>query len=214
MIDDPLAVDERLQQLGLQRDRLVRAVLRGDAGASSSTALHPSSDAGYRRWSDTVAGLRLAFLPHGWSLSNAQNYCTIYNPQTRIAVVVMAGDIKTGSRISSPRSKYPKGAATGQRLRLNQEQQTSMFPDIKAPHEVVSQDCKTWVLVQYGADDGVHIELSLAKSQDKAGFVVTWYERLLFPTIDPRGESLPVEDMNAAATDNIDFPVTPRASNG
>jgi len=200
-------VDARLASLGLTRERLANAILSGDAGASSSTALHPPGNVGYRRWADTVAGLRRQLLPHGWLQSNALNYCTVYNPATRVAIVVMAGDGNTGHRAAATRSKYPKGAVTVRRLRLNQ-QQASMFPDLKSPAEVAEEDCATWVLAQDADEDGVRAELSRPRSQDASGRVVDWYERILLPPVDPRGPSSANDE--GGRGDDVDFAVTAR----
>lgn len=199
-------VDSRLAELGLTRGRLVAAILSGDAGASGSTALHPPGNPGYRRWADTVTGLRMQLLPHGWLHSNAFNYCTVFNPDTRVAIVVMAGDSMTGSRLGVPSSKYPKGDVTAQRLRVNQ-QQTSLFPDLKSAGEVAEQDCTTWVLVQRSDEIGIHAELSRARSMNNSGYVVDWYERLLLPTIDPRGDD---RTEQSPAEPDIDFVVSAR----
>lgn len=207
IVADPVEVDRRLVTLGLTRSRLVSAMLSGDAGSSSSTALHPPGNQGYRRWADTVAELRMQYLPHDWLYSNALNYCTIYNPRTRVAVVVMAGDVNTGSRLGPPRSRYPKGVATTRRLRINNRQR-SLFPDLRTPAEVVEQDCVTWVLVQKSDEIGIHAELSRPRAQDASGHVADWYERILLPITDPRGH------LSAGETrrpdDDIDFAVNAR----
>ena len=207
VVHEPPMVDARLASLGLTHERLADAILSGDAGASSSTALHPPGNVGYRRWADTVAGLRRQLLPHGWLQSNALNYCTVYNPTTRVAIVVMAGDANTGSRVAATRSKYPKGAATVRRLRLNQ-QQASMFPDLKSPAEVVEEDCTTWVLAQDSDDAGVRAELSRPRSQDLSGRVVDWYERVLLPAVDPGGQGSAGQARHDV--DTVDFAVTAR----
>jgi hypothetical protein len=193
----------------LERDWLRNAVLAGDAGASSSTALHPPGDSGFRRWSDTVAGLRRQALPHGWEMSNAQNYCTVFNGESRAAIVVMAGDPMTGMRIGSPTSRYPKGVATAQRIARNNGQ-ASLFPSMKSNDEVVEEDCVTYVLVQYATEVGVQVELSLPSSMSSSGYVDEWDERILLPMVDPRGTEPDAEVPELENSPSIDFAVSAR----
>lgn len=204
VIQEAADVAARLQKLGLTGSQLRRAVLAGDASASSSTALHPPTDPGYRRWSDTVAGLRAETLPNGWLMSNANNYCTIYNQITRAAVVVMAGDATTGSNAGIPKSEYPKGPMTAARMSTN-EPQLSLLPALKSPAEVVEEDCDTWVLMQFADDHGIHVELSRPRSMSASGHVDSWYERILLGTIDPRDMERVDEP---STTGPVDFPVT------
>lgn len=205
IIDEPADIDRRLAELGLVQSWLVAAVLSGDAGASTSTALHPPNDAGFRRWADSVAELRMQSLPHGWRHSNELNYCTIFNQQTRTAVAIMAGDELTGSRLGAPRSRYPKGVLTRMRININNGQ-GSLFPSLKTPNEIVEQDCTTWTLVQCAAEDGIHAELSLPRRQNERGHVVDYAERILLPAIDPRGGAL-AGTSNDPGQPDVDFDV-------
>ncbi len=208
IIDEPADIDRRLIELGLVRSWLVAAVLSGDAGASTSTALHPPSDAGFRRWSDSVAELRMQSLPYGWRHSNDLNYCTVFNLETRTAVAIMAGDELTGSRLGAPRSRYPKGVSTRMRITINNGQD-SLFPNLKAPHEIVEHDCTTWTLIQWAAEDGIHAELSCPRGQNDRGHVVDYAERILLPTINPRGGE-PAGAYEDPGQPDVDFNVNVR----
>lgn len=207
-------VDARLRELGLEREHLISAILAGDAGAGGSTALHPLTDAGYRRWSETTAQLRAQLIPFGgytWTLSNRGGYCTVYSTSTRTAIVVMQGDGFTGSRVQDPRSRYPKGALTEARL-LRNKSQLSFFPHLKSPSEFVEADCTTWVLVQWVDSEGaIHAELSRPIGQDDAKHVTEWHERILLPVIDP-GDSTIRRDEAPVDEPDVDFPVR-RAEN-
>lgn len=209
LVHETSEVDARLASLKLNRLWLHNGVLAGDAGASSSSALHPPGDPGFRRWSDTVAGLRGQVLPNGWNMSNALNYCTVFNRESRTAVVVMAGDIMTGSKLGSPKSRYPKGVVTAKRIERNNGQ-TSLFPSLKSAEEVVEEDCLTWVLVQVPTEQGVLVELSRPKSMSLSGHVDDWDERILLPIIDPRGPKLTAQIEDSPENPHIDFAVTPR----
>lgn len=206
---EPTDVDARLRTLGLERKHLTSAVLAGDAGAGGSTALHPATDAGYRRWSETTAQLRAQLIPFGsytWTLSNRGGYCTVYSTTTGTAIVVMQGDGFTGSRVQDPRSRYPKGALTEARLLRNQSQ-LSFFPQLKSPSEAVEEDCTTWVLVQWVDGQGrIHAELSRPIGQDNAKHVTDWHERILLPMIDP-GEGNLRRDNAPIDEPDVDFTV-------
>lgn len=206
---EPSEVDARLATLKLNRTWLQNGVIAGDAGASSSSALHPPGDSGFRRWADTVAGLRTQVLPHGWDMSNALNYCTVFNRESRTAVVVMAGDVMTGIKFGTPRSRYPKGVVTAKRIERNNGQ-ISLFPSLKSAEEIVEEDCLTWVLVQFQGEQGVQVELSRPSSMSQAGYVNDWDERILLPTVDPRGPHLAGRVDDGPENPDIDFAVTPR----
>jgi hypothetical protein len=201
-------VDTRLGTLGLERKHLTSALLRGDAGAGGSTALHPPTDAGFRRWSETTTELRVQLIPFGgnaWKHSNALGYCTVYNTGTQTAIVVMQGNGFTGSRARDPRSKYPKGVLTEARILFNQAQ-GSLFPEMKSPSEITERDCTTWILVQWADEQGaIHAELSHPIGQDSARHVTDWYERILLPNVDPGTAT----GLLGTQTDepDVDFPV-------
>lgn len=209
IVDSPALVDERLQHLGLRADWLLGSVLEGDAGASSATALHPPGDAGFRRWADTVAALRTRLLPQGWDMSNTANYCTVFNRTTRTAVVVMAGDLFTGTRLGTPKSRYPKGAATQARILVNVGQ-ASLFPSLKSPDEIVEEDCVTFALVQFPTEAGIQAELSRPSSMSASGYVNAWRERILLPTVHPGGHHPEKNVDDTPDAPDIDFAVTPR----
>lgn len=209
VIDDPEQLNVRLSELGLKLEWLTSAALRGDAGAGASTALHPPGDPGFRRWSDTTAGLRANVLPHSWEMSNALNYCTVFNRATRTAIVVMAGDVFTGSRLGTPRSRYPKGIATESRIGINNGQQ-SFFPQMKSPAEILEADCVTYALVQFDGAEGIQLELSQPSSMSASGYVNDWRERLLLPTVNPQGIGVTVVAERDASEAAVDFVVERR----
>lgn len=215
IIYEPAEVDARLAALGLARKHLTSAILAGDASAGGSTALHPPTDPGYRRWSETTAQLRAELIPFGgyaWTLSNRGGYCTVYSTNTRTAIVVMQGDCFTGSRIQDPRSRYPKGALTEARLLRNQSQ-LSFFPELKSPSEAIESDCTTWVLVQWVDQEGsIHVELSRPIGQDNSKHVTDWHERILLPVIDP-GDSTRRRGDTSDDEPDVDFTVR-RTGNG
>ena len=208
LITNAVEVEARLTELQLRRGWLEHSVRVGDAGASSSTALHPPNDGGVRRYADTVAGLRAQALPHGWEMSNAKNYCTVFNRRSKTAVAVMAGDAMTGLAFGTPKSLSPRGPITIDRIARNKGQ-LSMFPKIKAPSEIVEEDCSTWALIQYGTDEGVQFELSLPKAMNASGYVTDYEERILFGRIDPQAQVLPVGSQPNGDPD-VDFVVIAR----
>lgn len=67
-------VATRLSQLGLQEALLIRAVSRGQLARSECTPNHPGMFPGLVAWGWTVAALREALVPSGWTRSEEGNW--------------------------------------------------------------------------------------------------------------------------------------------
>ena len=67
---EPWDVNNRLADLGLEQQSLIRAVQAGFSAWASCTANHPPSAPGYFAWAEAVRTLREQLRPSGLSLSN------------------------------------------------------------------------------------------------------------------------------------------------
>ena len=200
-----IEVTDTLAQLGLTREILSEAVLRGEIARDSCTANDAPGAPGYYAWNGTVRALRDILMPQGWARNDDICYSRVVSPDKSIAIAVCTGDDGTGNKDATPRTKYAKGTATQVAVSINQG---SLFGDPIPSEEEAPETWITWMLLKKRTDDTVFAELSLPSSMTKDGQVESWQTRVILAPmlIDPNIE---VEDDSAETP--IDVPVRRRS---
>jgi hypothetical protein len=199
----------RLFELGLEERTVEEAVLRGLSARRTCTPFHPPSFPGTTQWAETHAALRQLLAPAGWSPCDRRNYSRIISPNERIAITVATGDDHTGEiGLFEPATRYPKGPATRNAVDINL--QLSLLPvepiaEADAAEEVIS--AQTWILLLATDDDELTYELSLPAGQDEEGRVISWSERIIFPSIEIAQIPLLQEDDEDDDPGDIDVPI-------
>lgn len=203
-----ITVANALVELGLDFDTIRDAVLTGEIARDSCTANDPPSTPGYNAWSNTVRALREKLIPRGWERNDDFQLSTVVNPTGTLAIAVVTGDDGTGRADAEPKTKYPKGPATG--AAVNRNRFLPLFDEWRPP--VVEESGKkkqaTWMLLRKRIKDAVLVELSLPASMTDEGQVKGWLTRIIFDpiTVEP---TIEVED--APSGQPIDVPVRRRS---
>jgi hypothetical protein len=206
--EQPHDRNSRLYALGLDEATVEKIVLHGLIARQGCSPLSPPSYPGVVQWAETIIGSRMILIPRGWTPNDAHNFSRIVNPEGTIAIIVATGDEHTGIATAEPRTKYPKGPETTAAVLANEQME---FPGlaIAAFESPTAPKCETWILLPSTNDFEMRYELSRPKAQDKEGRVVSWSDRIIFPSIEI--ESLPGRDDNGGDDDDddrgIDVPV-------
>lgn len=182
---DPVEVDNRLSELGLEEPPLTDVVRRGYVAFASCTPNDPPQYPGLHAWAIMVRGLREYLLP-AWSRSNEKNYSLVVNAEGTVAIAVATGDEATGRRGVTPSTKGSKGPSTFEAVATNQTQ-LNLFefpPFIPAETQTESDEKRmTWILLVHRAQGEVRCELSLPTSMGADGRVDGWQERIILGSI-------------------------------
>jgi hypothetical protein len=180
----PEDVGNRLFQLGLTEEVLIRAVSRGHLERAECTPNHPSMFPGLVAWGWTVAALRDSLVPAGWSRSEEGNWPVTISPNRRMAIAVATGDENTGNPDAVPMTKSSKGPNTAQAVAVNM-MQASLFDDLVLPDQVGDDEKEerlTWLLLVSTQGTRVRSELSLPVTCN--GKVDGWKERIILRDVD------------------------------
>lgn len=175
-------VESRLEQLGLQEEKLAEIVKRGYLAFTHCTPNDPPLFPGFRAWATMVRGLREYLLPEGWERCDENNYSLVINPAGNIAIAVATGDDATGRKGVQPTTKSSKGPSTADAVSSNQLQLDFDFPmvEVSASPE---EKRMTWILLVHRAHTEVRCELSLPTSMGSDGRVDGWRERIILGAI-------------------------------
>jgi hypothetical protein len=187
---EPTALDRRLGAVGVPFEALDRAIRRGEEIARQATPLHPVMAAGTYRWMETVAVLRTELAGLGWKPNDVRNSPRIVSPDKTKAVMVTAGNFRTGLEGDpQPRSARPKGPATRRSIQVN-GQLAFQWPGLEDLAGEAAQGVETWALLYFrrnpsdGEEGFIRAELSLPVEVNEQGSVLGWRDRIILPQID------------------------------
>jgi hypothetical protein len=180
VITDPIEVANSLAELGISSDILKEAILIGESARDACTPNDPPNTPGFEAWAKTVRGLRELLILRGWTPSEERQLSTIVNPEQTLAIAVETGDEATGTE-RTPKTKYPRGAATIAAVEQNQIVFAFMEEDAKAEN---TAGIETWMLVRKRTAEGVRAELSLPAEIGDDGRVEKWTIRIILEFIN------------------------------
>jgi len=167
----------------------------------------------------TLRRLRELYLPVGWQRSRDQNYETVVNPKSGLAITVAAGDAQTGRPTRTPCTRSEKGRVTREAIDRNLQRS---FADLDGAGRKVWEVLdrliwqrdgparQTWLLLHFWDDQAneVRLELSMPGEMNEQGVVTGWRERII---LDPISLDPTAEVAKDEPSDPIDFEV-PRKS--
>jgi len=189
---EPVAVRQRLADLGLTEAVLSAAVNEGIGYILACTSNDPPSLAGLLGWGKTTRALRDRLIPVGGKRTNVRRQAATVTPKG-ITVVVAAGDSRTGLEGAPPSTRSAKGPATTAAIEANVLQLSLMDANPAFAEEMTRiQKPTTWFLLYYldEAKQEVRLELSLPDAMDDDGYVDAWVERLLLKALPVNREPL------------------------
>ncbi|MDQ3818774.1 MAG: hypothetical protein M3362_14000 [Acidobacteriota bacterium] len=202
-----ITVTNALTELGLDFDTVRDAILIGELARDGCTANDPPSTPGYYAWSNTVRALRERLIPKGWERNDEFQLSTVVSPDGLTAIAVVTGDDGTGKADADPKTKYPKGPATG--AAVNRNRFLPLFEERKPQAEEVSAKKRaTWMLLRKRVRDAVLVELSLPASMTDEGQVEGWLTRII---LDPITIEPVIEVEEDTSEQSIDVPVRRRS---
>jgi hypothetical protein len=186
LIKEKIEVGNRLEQLGLSREKLIEGIDAMVGGRASCTDNDPPSAPGYSSWREGTRRMREVLIPDGWAKSEDGQLSSVYNKDLNIKLVVSNTDAGTGLDYGRPQNNSKKGAATEQAIYGNQtliqenfdaKLNITLVPHI--PHGFVkSEGAVCWYLLVYTDGDIVRSELS-CPTGIKDGFFTDFSERII-----------------------------------
>jgi hypothetical protein len=185
---EPYDVDQRLAELGLERQTFVTAAQENYASFAACTANHPSTYPGTAAWADMNRSLAESLIISDWGTKlNEMNLPLVINMARTMAITASSGDADTGIEDGFPTTRSAKGPRTADAVRVNKRQQKFSFMEdpaqiaaaIKVPGRA------TWIFLVYRdmRRGEIRSELSHPVSMSTDGHVNKWAERIIFPPI-------------------------------
>src|ERR1700686_2705221 len=92
IISDAVQRMDALVSMGLDEERIVEAIRRGENGRNNATPHHPPTWGGLSAYAETTRALRDLFVPSGATKDDSKNFCRLVCAGGADAVVVTSGD--------------------------------------------------------------------------------------------------------------------------
>ncbi len=180
------AVD-RLAELGLSTEQLIRTIQRAYAEAATCTDLDPVGTRGTLLWARMTRFLREELIPSGWVARRPKNQELTLHFDRGFKLLVVGGDKGTGRADRNPQSKNPKGPTFYQAVVDNQAS-FDFGPEFEGPDEYVEpavlESLQTWMVLYRVTKGGkLFLEVSLPDEASPAG-QVSWAERIIVEVPD------------------------------
>jgi hypothetical protein len=205
-----IAVTDTLAELGLSFEILRKAMCAGEAARDACTANDPPWAAGFDAWARTVRALREILIPQAWTRDDEGHFSSVISPDGHTAIVVATGDVGTGNRGSTPKTKYPRGPATAAAIDSNRAQLKLFEPNDTIPIRT-DANVKTWMLVRRRDGDVLFSELSLPiKINEDDDRVEAWATRIVFQPITISSDPVPEQAERAEQSEEIEVKVVRR----
>lgn len=181
--------EARLNELGLEEEDLITAVLAAELERRNCSALEPRSAPGFKAWSTGFGVLAETLTQKGWTRVEKQGLPRMVNPENGVAIAVIHGDEATGRRVASPKTKSARGAQSLCLVRSNCQQLNLPFGDERFVPLPPEEEQITWWLMIYS--DGASVlraELSLPVGVGEDSRFSMWQERIGISVPDPGPE--------------------------
>lgn len=198
-VKDANSVVDRLNELKLTRDGLLRVVDTAIAGSANVTSNHANNAAGTYRYHEGTASLRDEFAGEsGWIKDSNSNIEAIFNPEIGIKVVFQNVD-RAGFELHLPQPNSPKKSASKRCIHTN-----SLFDAAAIPltyNQRENAHIKTYYLMVSENNECVDAELSLVTDVTNAGLFNGMSERIYLNYPEWASFSPPVEHTEGSGED-------------
>lgn len=192
IVNVPLDVAVRLEQLGLREEILLEALRQANLYRVRTTPHHPRLYRYQVMTAETIAALRDLLVPEGWAKLDEGQYELTLNPSGSMAIAVASGDDNVALVERTPSNRSPKGRHTIAAVESNR--QADMFayllPEKDGANAKIARD--TWVLLHRVTKDGIFAELSRPTEIDEDGIIDKWSERILLGKIELDGDPVQI----------------------
>lgn len=157
---------------------LTGAMTAGQQALAACTLDRPPMARGVHVWGTIIEALRQLGRHHGWERSDGK-LATVISPDGLVQITVATGDEATGVDSATPRTKYPRGAAS---IEAIEDNQFTLFPELVPIKRRVTAKpgVLTWLLLHRRMKDTVRWEISLPKTVDAEGMILSWQDRIIF----------------------------------
>lgn len=175
-----------LDSLHLKLEWLKEIGLRILAARRQTTSHDAVVAAGSYAYLAGVRFLRDILCPHGWQPLVKNNLELVANGDNSVHLLVSSGDINTGNKSQSPKTKNKKGTQTKRIIDVNLAQLCFWPEDQKNNQKDSDNKVSTWVLLHYFDENKseMRMELSLPINFDDFNSNVgVWEKRIILPEI-------------------------------
>jgi len=211
ILTDPIDVRRRLADLHLTVEILAEAILAGELFRRSCTPNDAPTIPGIGFWGRIVRTLRELLVTSGFVRSDKGGLPVVVSPDKTFAIAVSTGDEDTGNPNEAASTKYPKGAKTAQAVVRNNGTRF-LFQELElTPEEQAEATRLTWFLLVKREEKAILSELSLPSGVAN-GYVSSWSERIILPTIDLDDDLHRAEPEDGVGGDDLDIDVTRRSA--
>jgi hypothetical protein len=212
-----IEVHDRLTELELTVEELHDVLNRAEAERRTCTGFDPPGLPGSVFWGRVVRFLRETYVPKGWKARNVDQLPLLINPDRSLAVTASSGDWATGlSSPYTPKTRYPKGAATGRRVEANGQVTIPGLPPELTEDADEDDTLVTWVLLYFHEKGDEHTrlrcELSLPREIGARGRIDGWSERIILPSLEFPEDVIGLDDTEDEGPGAIDVPIERRSS--
>jgi hypothetical protein len=172
--------EERLSALKVDKEWLHDVATACLMAREGCNPLAPLTAPGFYAWSEGYARLRELSAPDGWKAVIWQGLPMIESPDGQVAIVLMAGDERTGLEGPDPKTKRERGPMTQEAISNNWEQMSflPLLTGLIEKRQKLSHPF-TYILLWYGIGTTVRSELSLPFFMDEKRRVAAWEERIV-----------------------------------
>jgi hypothetical protein len=206
------AAIRRLQQLGINPDRLFDALDAGDVAARQADVFSPVNAAGMLRWLETVRALRQGLAADGWTTNDDRNSPRIVDPGGAIALLPVSGTVDVGLESGEPKTANARGNTSARAVQVNGQLEFSVTVALLADLAAEKTNAlRTWFLLYYRTQsEELRAELSLPVGISDLGVVDAWRERILLPSRQFGAEQEILPRDAGDNDDGIDFSIAAR----
>lgn len=155
ILDSKFEIEDRLMELGLTEEALIRIVSKAVAAYNSSVHMDPVSAARINAYNMGTRAIRQELLPKGWKLDRTDNVESTINPVTNIKLMYQNVD-SAADRDREPKAISKKGSAINKMVMHSQLD----FCDLWGAEFQPPQVSEVWFLCVYINDGVIQAELS------------------------------------------------------
>ncbi len=169
--------------------------------------------AGFYSYLTGVRALRDVVCPKGWERLRENNLEITRNPENGVALLVSSGDINTGNKNKTPKTKNPKGEGTKKIVSQNSDG-CHLWPEFDEKHTKEVSVGQYWYFL-YCVDlnkKQMRTEISLPVGKDFFGSRIDdWKIRIIPPAIDFEPS---VVITNPEFAETFDFEIRRKSNDG